>query len=82
MKPNLKKMLNDFIERDFSFDEMLDVLYTLHNVEEYRQMSEVYRKHGMIDDVFRMNNEEEGARYMAYKTLRKYDLEYEIDELL
>lgn len=82
MKPNLAKMLNDFIERDFSLGEMLDVLYTLHSVEEYRQMSEVYRNHGMIDDVIRMNHEEDGARYMAYKTLRKYDLEYEIDELI
>ena len=82
MKPNLEKMLNEFIERDFSLGEMLDVLYTLHSVEEYRYMREVYRNHGMIDDVSRMNNEEDGARYMAYKTLRQYDLEYEIDELL
>lgn len=82
MKPNLEKMLNEFIERDFSLGEMLDVLYTLHSVEEYRYMSEVYRNHGMIDDVLRMNNEEDGARYMAYKILRKYDLEYEIDELI
>lgn len=82
MKPNLEKMLNEFIERDFSLGEMLEVLYDLHNIQEYQRIREVYRRHAMIEEVIRVNHEEDGARYMAQKELRKYSLDYEIDDLI
>lgn len=82
MKPYLVKMLNEFIERDFSLGEMLEVLYDLHNIQEYQRIREVYRRHAMLEEVIHVNHEEEGARYMAQKELRKYSLDYEIDDLI
>ena len=82
MKIDLQRMLNEFIERDFSLGEMLEVLYALHNIQEYQRIREVYRRHAMLEEVIRVNHEEEGARYMAQKELRKYSLDYEIDDLI
>lgn len=82
MKIDLQRMLNDFIVRDFSLGEMLEVLYALHNIQEYQRIREVYRRHAMLEEVIRVNHEEDGARYMAQKELRKYSLDYEIDDLI
>lgn len=82
MKIDLQRMLNDFIVRDFSLGEMLEVLYSLHNIQEYQRIREVYRRHAMLEEVIRVNHEEDGARYMAQKELRKYSLDYEIDDLI
>lgn len=82
MKPNLEKMLNEFIERDFSLDEMLEVLYSLHIIQDYQRIREVYRRHVMLEQIIHVNHEEDGARYMAQKELEKYLLDYEIDDLI
>lgn len=82
MKQELQLMLNEFIDRGFAVGEMLDVLYCLHDIEEYRHIQEIYRKREMYTELIHYQNEEEGARFMANKTLRKYNLEYEIDELI
>ena len=82
MKIGLQLLLNEFIDRNFTVGEMLDVLYNLHEIEEYRHIQEMYRKKEMYSELTHYQNEEDGARFMANKTLRKYDLEYEIDELI
>ena len=75
-------MLKEFIDRDFAVGEMLDVLYVLHEIEEYRHIQDIYRKQEKYSELIHYQNEEDGARFMANKTLRKYFLEYEIDELI
>lgn len=82
MKIDLQLMLNEFIERDFSLGEMLEVLYALHNIQEYQKIREVYRRHAMLEEVIHVNHEEDGARYMAQNELRKHSLDYEIDDLI
>ena len=82
MKKGLQLMLNEFIDREFAVDEMLDVLYCLNDMEEYRHIQDIYRKREMYRELIHYQKEEDGARFMANKTLRKYNLEYEIDELI
>lgn len=82
MKTKLKKMLNEFIDRDFTAGEMIEVLDALNDIEEDIRIRNIYRKRGMLDDVVRMIEKEDRAVIYAYNILRKYNLEYEIDELI
>lgn len=82
MKPYLVKMLKEFIERDFSLDEMLEVIESLHDIEEDRRIRDIYRRREMWDDVVRLSDYEDSDRMYAFNILKKYSLDYEIDELL
>lgn len=82
MKPYLVKMLNEFIERDFSLGEMLEVIESLHDIEEDRRIRDIYRRREMWDDVVRLSDDEDSDRMCAFNILKKYSLDYEIDELL
>lgn len=82
MKPYLVKMLKEFIERDFSLGEMLEVIESLHDIEEDRRIRDIYRRREMWDDVVRLSDYEDSDRMYAFNILQKYSLDYEIDELL
>ena len=75
-------MLNEFIDRGFAIGEMVEVLDALHDIEEDIRVRNIYRRRGMLDDVVRMTEEEDRDVIYAYDILRKYNLEYEIDELI
>lgn len=82
MKQELQLMLNEFIDRGFAIGEMVEVLDALHDIEEDIRVRNIYRRRGMLDDVVRMTEEEDRDVIYAYDILRKYNLEYEIDELI
>lgn len=82
MKPHLVKMLNEFIERDFSLGEMLEVIESLHDIEEDRRIRNIYRRREMWDDVVRLSDEEDSDRMCALNILNEKSLDYEIDELI
>lgn len=82
MEIGLQLMLNEFIDRGFAVGEMVEVLDALHDIEEDIRVRNIYRKRGMLDDVVRMTEEEDRDVIYAYDILRKYNLEYEIDELI
>lgn len=82
MKPYLVKMLKEFIERDFSLGEMLEVIDSLHDIEEDRRIRDIYRRREMWDDVVRLSDYEDSDRMYAFNILKMYSLDYEIDELL
>ena len=82
MEIGLQLMLNEFIDRGFAIGEMVEVLDALHDIEEDIRVRNIYRRRGMLDDVVRMTEEEDRDVIYAYDILRKYNLEYEIDELI
>lgn len=82
MKKGLQQMLNEFIDRGFTVGEMLDVLYCLNEIEEYRHIQDIYRKNEMYTEVIRIKNEEKEALITANQFLSYYNLEYKIDELI
>lgn len=82
MKPYLVKMLNEFTERDFSLGEMLEVIESLHDIEEDRRIRDIYRRREMWDDVVRLSDDEDSDRMFAFNILKKYLLDYEIDDLI
>lgn len=82
MKPYLVKMLKEFIERDFSLGEMLEVIESLHDIEEDRRICDIYRRREMWDDVVRINDVEDINRMCAFNILKEKSLHYEIDDLI
>lgn len=82
MNYDLQLMLNEFIERDFSLGEMLEVIASLHDIEEDRRIREIYRRKEMYEDVVRLCAREDRDRMCAFNTLKKKSLDYEIDELI
>lgn len=82
MKPYLVKMLNEFIERDFSLGEMLEVIESLHDIEEDRRIRDIYRRREMWDDVVRIIDVEDCNRMCAFNILKEKSLDYEIDDLI
>lgn len=82
MKIDLQRMLNEFIERDFSLGEMLEVIESLHDIEEDRRIRDIYRRREMWDDVVRLSDDEDSDRMCAFNILNNYSLDYEIDELI
>lgn len=75
-------MLNEFAEREFSAEEMWEVLYTLRDIENDMRILRNHRKNGHIEFVF---NDKRCLRQHVYElqeVLKGYALDYEANDLL
>lgn len=82
MTQAMKKMLNEFINRDFGADEMAEVLGDIADVNRTQRLAHKFevlhnfsRRNQMLDYV-------EEYSQTARETLEKYGLEYELNELI
>lgn len=79
MKIELQLLLNEFIEGDFSLDDMTRVLSTLQAAQCAKRQTANAERYDLRE---MYANDEEQIRSAATEVLRCYELDYELDDLI
>ena len=79
MKIELQQMINEFIEGDFSLDDMTRVLSTLQAAQCAKRQTANAERYDLRE---MYANDEQQIRRAATEVLRRYELDYELDDLI
>lgn len=79
MKIELQLLLNEFIEGDFSLDDMTRVLSTLQAAQCAKRQTANAERYDLRE---MYANDEQQIRSAATEVLRCYELDYELDDLI
>lgn len=81
MRIEMQKMLNEFIERDFTLEEMKNVMEALHSLYEDGRMAVLAKNRQDYEMAVYWLREEENAHKEAVEVLGDLYLEYDPCEL-
>ena len=79
MKIELQLLLNEFIEGDFSLDDMTRVLSTLQAAQCAKRQTANAERYDLRE---MYANDEQQIRSAATEVLRCYELDFELDDLI
>lgn len=79
MKIKLQELLKEFIEGDFSLDDMTMVLSTLQAAKCAKRQTSNAERYDLRE---MYANDEQQIRRAATQVLRRYELDYELDDLI
>lgn len=77
----MEKMLNEFIERDFTLEEMKNVIEALHDLYEDGRMAVLAKKRQDLDMAIYWKKSEEKSYIEAVEVLGDLHIEYDPREL-
>ena len=75
-------MMNDFIERDFTVEEMYTVISALRDVIDDQHLIELNRKYEEWERVMYWKDEKSIDKAKALKVLAGYCLDYKVEDLI
>lgn len=79
MKIELQQLLNEFIEGDFSLDDMTRVLSTLQAAQCAKRQTANAERYDLRE---MYANDEQQIRRAATEELRRFKLDFELDDLI
>lgn len=79
MNIELQQLINEFIEGDFSLDDMTRVLSTLQAAQCAKRQTANAERYDLRE---MYANDEQQIRRAATEVLRRYELDYELDDLI
>ena len=82
MKQAMKEMLQEFIERDFTAEEMTTILGSVRDVEQNYKLLGIYRKRKDLDHQLRQRVEIRDDMQYLRDRLDDVSLSYECDDLV